>query len=52
MYTANSHLNLKLIPQLLNNLAVNACDIMLKPTHKSKLHKICNYYNNNKITCL
>ena len=34
-YTANNHLNPKLIPELLNNLGVNACDVMPKLWHKS-----------------
>ena len=34
-YTANNHLNPKLIPKLLNNLVLNACDVMFKQKHKN-----------------
>ena len=46
-YTANNHLNPKLIPELLNNIGVNACDVMLKLWHKSQLYWPRNYYNDD-----
>ena len=48
-YTANNHLNPKLIPELLNNLGGKASDVMLNHLHKIKLFWPRNHYNNNKM---
>ena len=47
-YAANNHLNPNLIPELWNNLGVNACDAMFKHEHKNKVYCPHNYYNDNK----
>ena len=49
-YTANNQLNPKLIPELLNNLCVNASDVMLKHLKKANFAgHVINCYNDDKL---